>query len=91
MSKDYLKEFDGGVEITLSSPADIGGAKLSTLRLREPTVRDLEAAQKASGGDEASHEVQLFANLLEVTPDDIRNLKFRNYKRVQTAFGLFTD
>ncbi len=91
MSKDYLKEFDGGVEITLATPADIGGAKMAVLRLREPTVRDLEAAQKASGGDEAGHEVQLFANLLEVTADDVRNLKFRNYKRVQAGFGLFTD
>lgn len=90
-SKDYLKEFDGGVEITLATPADIGGAKVAVLKLREPTVRDLEAAQKASSGDEAANEVNLFANLMEISVDDVRSLKLRNYNRVQAGFQIFTD
>lgn len=88
--KDYLKEGDGFVEITLAKPADVAGAKLSKLTMREPSVRDLEAAQSYTGS-EAAKEVQLFANLLEIGVDDVRALKLRNYKRVQEAYASFTD
>jgi hypothetical protein len=91
MSEDFLKEYDGGVQITMATPADIGGGKVSTLKLREPTVRDLEAAQKSSSGDEAANEIQLFANLLEITVEEVRALKVRNYRRVQEGYKLFTS
>lgn len=91
MSKDYLKEFDGGVEITLAKPVTIDGAERKSLRMREPTVRDMEDAQKAAGDNAAANEIQLFANLMEVSADDVRALTMRNYKRVQGAYEAFTD
>lgn len=91
MSKDYLKDVDAGIEITLAKPADVSGAKVSILVMREPTVRDQEAAQMGNNGNAASAEIQLMANLLEITADDVRNLTLRNYKRVQAAIDRFTD
>ncbi len=88
--KDYLKESDGHIVITLARPAVANGATVSTLNMREPTVRDLEAAQSYSGND-ASKEIQLFANLLEIGADDVRGLSIRNHKRVQEAYGRFSD
>lgn len=88
--KSYLKEGDGFVEITLAKPADVAGAKVSVLKMREPSVRDLEAAQSYTGS-EASKEVQLFANLMEIGADDVRALTLRNYKRVQEAYAGFAD
>jgi len=90
MNKDYLKEGDGFVDITLAREVTVAGAKLAQLRMREPTVRDLEASQ-SRGGTEAEQEVAMFANLLEIAPDDVRGLSLKNYIRVQAAFRLFTS
>lgn len=88
--KEYLSEGEGHIDIALAKPATVSGAKVATLRMREPAVRDLETAQSYSGSD-ASKEVQLFANLLEIGADDVRGLSLRNYKRVQEAYGRFSD
>ncbi|HKY46155.1 MAG TPA: phage tail assembly protein [Pyrinomonadaceae bacterium] len=88
--KDYLKEGDGYVDITLAKPATIAGAKVSSIRMREPTVSDLEAGQKNAGND-AAREITIFANLCEVSPEDLRGLVLRNYARLQAAYQLFTD
>jgi len=87
---DYVSAGEGFNDITLSRPATIDGAKVSTLRMREPIVADQERYQEAAGND-ASREVVLFANLCEVSPDDIRKLPLRDYLRVQASYGLFTD
>lgn len=87
---EWLNEGAGHVDITLSRPVEIAGVQTSTLRMREPTVRDQEAATEMKGSD-ASREIVMFANLCDVTPDEVRNLSIRDYKRLQTAFLGFTD
>lgn len=87
---EYLRETDAGIEITFNNPAEIAGAKVSKLVMREPTVRDMEIAQSGAGSD-AAKEVQLLANLLGLGADDVRGLTLRNHKRVQEAFANFTD
>lgn len=87
--KDYLKETDKGIQITLATPAMIGGALLSAMTMREPSVGDLEVAQ-AGNENAATAELKLFANLLECGVEDVRALKLRNWTRVQEAYKVFT-
>lgn len=88
--KDYLKEGEGFIDITLSRQVTIGGAKVSALRMREPTVADQEVASEMTGSD-AAREIRTFSSLCEVTPDEIRQLSLRDYKRLQAAFVGFID
>lgn len=88
---EYLKlAADGShVDITLTRPIEVDGAQVTALRMREPTVSDQEVAVDAAGSD-ASREIMMFANLCEVSPDQIRKMPLRNYKRLQEAFLNFT-
>lgn len=72
--------------IQLSRPATCNGVTLDRLRMRAPTVRDVRAAQKTAGGDEADRELQLFASLLEVGQKDLEELKLVDYQRLQIAY-----
>lgn len=88
---DWLKVNDNGsADITLSRPADIAGAKVSVVRMREPTVGDQEVASEMTGSD-ATREITVLANLCELAPDDIRRMPLRDYKRLQTAYLGFLD
>lgn len=61
----------------------------STITMREPTVKDLRAANKSSKSSE-DVELSLLANLTELSPAELDALTLRNYGRVQEAFKLFT-
>lgn len=74
-----------GETITLKYPSENGPA---TLTLRRPKVRDMLAAEKGKAGD-AEREVALFANLAEVTPDEISNLDMKDYQQLQDAYKTF--
>lgn len=87
MAEDYLKESTGFIDITLPRPAKICGVETVTLRMREPTVSD--QLNLPSTGSDAERELALFANLLEITPDDIKALPLRSYRRIQVAFANF--
>lgn len=89
---DYLKfnHETGHCDITLSRPLKIAGVDVSVLRMREPTVADQEIASDM-GGSDAAREIQTFANLCEQTPDDIRRLPLKDYKRLQAAYVNFID
>lgn len=87
---DYIKETSDGVEITLAKGLIIEGATIKVLKMREPTVRDQETATK-NKADPAEAEITMFANLTMQTPDDIRSLTLRDYKRLQVAFSGFID
>lgn len=89
--KPWLKENDdGSMSITLSRALEVNGAKLSTLTMREPLVRDHVAARK-SKGDAEDQEIALFANLCEVAQDDIQNLPAKDYARLQAVYLGFLD
>jgi hypothetical protein len=87
---DFVKEGVGYNDITLSRPASVGGAQVSSIRMREPIVADQENYQDA-GRTEAAREITTFANLCEIAPDDIRKLPLRDYARLQASFTLFTN
>jgi len=71
--------------VTLKFPLDNG---LSQLSLRRPKVRDMLTADKTKGGA-AEKEIAMFANLCEVTPDEIEQLDLADYKAVQTVYEAF--
>lgn len=85
---DYIEMLDGKAVITLSREADIGGAKVKTLTMREPTVDDQIAAEKLGTTGEA--DKHYMANLCMVTPADVGRLPLRDFKRLREAFDFFT-
>jgi hypothetical protein len=88
---EHVKYGDEGADITLSKPITIDGTKVKALRMREPTVRDSRLASKSADGDSETMELQLFANLCDISLDNIESMTQRDYARVQAAFMGFTD
>lgn len=88
MTKKAVPADAGFVDVALSRPIEIDGAQVTVLRMREPTVADQLMLDDLKGGD-ATKEVTLVANLCEVTPDDIKRLTLRDYRKVQQAFAGF--
>lgn len=86
----HVVEGVGEATITLSRKARANGVEVDTLKMREPMVEDQERAQESTGKGSAV-EIELFANLCQVSPDDIRKLPLRDYKRLQSAYTLFTS
>lgn len=78
------------VDIELTKPAEIAGARVKILRMREPTVAD-QLVFEAMKGSDLERDYRYFANLCEVSPDDLKRLPLRDYKRVQKAFLDFLD
>lgn len=78
------------VEIALDFPIKIEGVDCSRLTLRRPKVGDMIAAEEgAKGRGEIETEILAFANLCMVTPNEIRDLDFGDYKKLQKAFNGF--
>ena len=81
--KDY-------VDIGLARSIDVDGVEIKVLRMREPTVQDQIDAD-AIKGSAAEQEVSLIANLCEVSPQDIKRLSLRDYRKLQQAYVGFTE
>ena len=75
----------GYIDVALSRPMVIDGAQVKALRMREPTVADQLASEEMKGSDSA-REIAMLANLCEVSPDDIKRLTLKDYKKLQAAF-----
>lgn len=86
---DYITNGDGFADITLSRPFEVHGTKVTSVRMREPTVGDKLAAD--GKGSAASQEIAMLANLTEIAPDDIKRLPLKDYKRLQVGLLGFID
>lgn len=91
-NQDWLtvNDTEGYADVTLSRGLDVDGAKVTVLRMREPTVADQEVSSVMKGTD-AQREISQFASLCGLAPDDIRKLPLRDYKRLQDAFTNFIN
>lgn len=89
---EYLKPTADGahVDITLRRQYSFDNVPVSTLRMREPTVRDQLTTSEMQGSD-ARKEIATFANLCDVTPANIESLSMADYQRLQMAYGSFLD
>ncbi len=79
------KNEPGFVDVELSRPLDIDGAKVTKIRMREPTVGDQLTADEYKGGD-AAKEIFTMSNLCQVAPEDLKKMSLRDYKKLQAAF-----
>lgn len=86
--EDFVKHEDGHAIITLSRAMNVGGAPVVALKMREPLLRDQMVMQDQKGTD-LEREVFLFANLCEVTPDQLKALPVRDYNRLVAAYVGF--
>ncbi len=76
------------VEISLDYPVAIDGTEVSVLHMRRPKVADTFLAQKSTKSD-AEKELDLFANLCEVSPDDLKKLDMMDYGKLQDQYVNF--
>jgi hypothetical protein len=81
---------DGSKDIPLRKPLDVAGAKLSVLRMREPTVEDQLAMDKMPGTD-AEKELFMLGNLCGLAPTDLHKLPLKDYRRVTGAYLAFIE
>jgi hypothetical protein len=76
-----------GAVVTLTRPSKANSIDVEALNLRNPTVREVRAADRAANGDDEQRELMLFAGLAEVGLKDLEGLKLTDYRRVQTAYS----
>ena len=69
-------------KIKLENPIKIDGVEVNEISLRSPKVRDLIASSKRNI-DEAEKEVNLIANLGEISPETVQDLDLRDYIKIQ--------
>ena len=69
-------------KIKLENPIKIDGVEVNEISLRPPKVRDLIASSKKNI-DEAEKEVNLIANLGEISPETVQELDLRDYIKIQ--------
>ena len=76
------------VKIELAHSIEIDGAKVGVIQLRRPKVRDMLSVEKSVDND-AEKEIQLFANLSELSPDNLLELDMADYAKLQKAYQDF--
>lgn len=86
---EEAKAASGVVDVELSRAIDVDGKQVQVLHMREPIVADQLALEQMKGSD-ANKEVTLFANLCQISPDDLRQMSLRDYRKLQQAFAGFT-
>lgn len=87
--KEHITAGDGFVDVELARGLKVAGSTVTKVRMREPTVADQLAIDKITG--DAAKEMALLANLCELTPDDLKGLTLKDYRRLQQAFAGFID
>lgn len=75
-------------KIELKYPLDVNGTSLSVLHIRRPKVRDMLSVEKQSAND-AEKEINLFANLCEIAPENLHDLDMADYAKLQKAYQDF--
>lgn len=85
MSEATAQSLPGSETIALLFPLENG---ISNMTMRRPKVRDIRAANKVTGGN-VEVEIAMFANLCEVTPEDINNLDMADYDALQKTYESF--
>ena len=57
------------------------------VEVREPTVLDLEMAHRKNAAVERS--ITMYSNLMELTPDEVRQMSMRDFSKLAEALGTF--
>jgi hypothetical protein len=75
-------------KIKLAFPITVDGAKINEIELRRPTVKDMRVA-RITGKDDAAQEINLIANLAQVTTEAVESLDMADFVKVQKALAGF--
>lgn len=75
-------------KIKLQYPIKLDGATINEISLRRPNVKDMRVA-RITGKDDATQELNLIANLSQLTPDAIDSLDMADFVAVQKALAGF--
>ena len=75
-----------GATITLRKPTEFNQIQVNQIRLRAPTVKDVQQATVQSGGDAEKRELILFASLTEAGDKDIAGMTVVDYNRLQAGY-----
>lgn len=76
-------------KIKLDYPITLDGATINEISLRRPTVKDMRVARITGGKDDAAQEINLIANLAQITPDAVESLDMADFVKVQKALQGF--
>ena len=71
----------------LISPITVDGAELTAISVREPTVRDMEAAYQEKGDLVRSR--RMLSLLVDMTPENVRDLGTRDFGRLSGLVAAF--
>ncbi|MFQ3394676.1 phage tail assembly protein [Enterobacter mori] len=74
--------------VNLSRPVDLNGETITSLTLREPTVRDKIMFEKAKGSL-LEKELAMIASLCGRSPEDLYGLPACDYDQLVKAFNVF--
>ena len=74
------------IKIKLATPIGINGVKTDTIVLREPTVGDSLDVHKLEPNDDDLREVLMLARLAEVSPEDLKRMSMRDFRRLQKGY-----
>lgn len=74
--------------IQLKFPVECNGEEILELELRRPKVRDQLAATKRKGSDEEK-EINLLADLCDVSPEVIADLDLADYAQLGEVYQGF--
>jgi len=87
----WLEITSEGFSITLKHPTELCHAMVDKVAMRSPTVREVSAAEMASNGDAEKRELMLFSSLTMIPVEDLRSLKYRDYRRLQAGYFRLVD
>jgi len=76
------------IKLDLKHAIDIDGVKTAQLHIRRPKVRDMLSVEKSTQND-AEKEINLFANLCELTPEQLLELDMADYAKLQKTYQSF--
>ena len=74
------------IKIKLATPIEINGVKTDTIILREPTVGDSLDVHKLEPNDDDLREVLMLARLAEVSPEDLKRMSMKDFRRLQKGY-----
>lgn len=72
--------------IKLSIPIQINGVTVDRLSMRRPKLKDFRNASKIAGKDAEEQEIRLFSILTDCAPNDLEELDYADYGKLQDTF-----
>jgi len=75
--------------VTLEHPISVNGEQVTSLSMRRPIVRDIIKAR--SNKNEAESEMVLYADLCQITAQEMGTVDVSDYQKLQEVFLGFTS